>query len=58
MKKKISENKKKCLRCDGTGQVCDVCGESEAACTCNEEENGEVVNTTFGECPDCKGAGE
>lgn len=27
-----------CLRCDGTGLVCDECGESEAACDCEEDD--------------------
>jgi hypothetical protein len=29
----------KCFRCDGTGLVCDHCGESETACHCDEEED-------------------
>ena len=28
-----------CWRCDGTGELCDVCGESTAACSgCDDEE--------------------
>lgn len=39
----------KCFRCDGTGEVCDVCGEAEGACECEEFDTGE--------CPDCEGGG-
>lgn len=42
----------KCFGCDGTGQRCNVCGESEAACGCPEEER------SFGPCPDCNGTGK
>jgi hypothetical protein len=44
----------KCFRCDGTGQICDICGESEAACRCLED--GE--EPTFSPCEDCHGTGE
>ena len=27
-----------CFRCDGTGLICDRCGESEAACSCEDDE--------------------
>lgn len=26
----------RCFQCDGTGQMCNVCGESEAACRCTD----------------------
>jgi hypothetical protein len=45
---------KKCFLCDGTGLICDICGESEAACEC--EENGD--EPTYSECEDCGGTGE
>ena len=37
-----------CFRCDGTKELCNVCGESARACQCSEEEQ------NFYECPDCK----
>ena len=39
-----------CFRCDGTGGVCNICGESERACGCGDE-------TAIVECSDCKGTG-
>jgi len=56
-KKKTSQRKgtltgkSVCVRCDGRGQVCNVCGESETACRCE----GELDLT---ECPDCRGCGK
>jgi hypothetical protein len=53
-KKQKSEQKIKrpgksaCVRCDGRGRVCNVCGESEGGRRCE----GELVLT---ECPDCCG---
>lgn len=26
-----------CIHCDGTGQICDTCGENEYACECNDK---------------------
>ena len=40
-----------CFRCDGTGLICDICGESEAACH-RHEEDGQTA--TYSECPDCR----
>ena len=37
-----------CFRCDGTKELCNVCGESARACQCPEEEQ------SFYECPACK----
>lgn len=37
-----------CFRCDNSGQICNVCGESEPACHCADEEMDLV------ECPDCQ----
>lgn len=28
-----------CFRCDGAGELCDVCGESPDACICLEEDS-------------------
>lgn len=46
-----NEQKRRCFTCDGTGAICDVCGESEAACGCPEEEK------SPNDCQDCKGTG-
>ena len=35
--------------CDGTGQICNTCGESEEACGCEEPD--------LGKCDECDGAG-
>ena len=40
-----------CFRCDGNGKLCNVCGESERACKCDE-------GFDPYECPDCNGKGE
>ena len=42
---------RKCFRCDGTGEICSICGESGEACGCEEDER-------FEGCPDCGGTGE
>lgn len=34
-----------CLRCDGYGVLCDVCGESPDACQCADGEEGELEDT-------------
>lgn len=52
----MSDTKPVCVRCDGTGQICSNCGESELFCDgecCEEphEWNGYCT------CPDCKGGG-
>lgn len=44
----------KCFRCDGTGLICDACGETESVCACELE--GLDVRT-FSDCEDCKGSG-
>jgi hypothetical protein len=47
---KASDRTTTCLLCDGTGQICNCCGESEAyGCSCDEG---------FEDCPDCNGTGE
>lgn len=40
----------RCFRCDGHGFICDICGESEVACKCEEP--------TFSDCSDCGGTGK
>lgn len=43
-----------CFRCDGTGEICNTCGESSAInCRCGGEEGPDI-----GDCPDCKGTGK
>jgi hypothetical protein len=32
------EDGKPCFRCDGTGELCDVCGEAMDACLCEEDD--------------------
>ena len=49
---KRGEKPFRCFRCDGTGQVCDTCGESEIACACAP------ASTRNSACEDCKGAGK
>ncbi len=43
-----------CFRCDGSGLICDVCGESKIACTC-EADGGEEPQ--YSDCQDCDGSG-
>lgn len=45
---------RKCFRCDGTGLICDVCGESETACQCASEGD----DQSFSDCEDCNGTGK
>lgn len=35
--------------CDGTGLICDVCGESETCCRCEEPEFSECIGCVDGE---------
>lgn len=39
----------RCFACDGTGQVCNGCGEAEGACVCMEKD--------FDDCTACGGSG-
>jgi len=41
--------KRACFICDGTGQMCDICGESESVCSCSADE--------YRDCADCDGTG-
>ena len=41
----------KCFRCDGTGELCNICGESDLACQCEDGFDGY-------DCEDCNGSGE
>lgn len=49
-------NTNDCIRCDGTGLLCNVCGESEAICI-GDCEPGSRLCGHFN-CPDCDGSGE
>ena len=48
------KKKSRCFRCDGTGLICDICGESEAACGCLNSGS----SPSFSDCSDCEGTGE
>ena len=54
-KKKVPCDVKPHFDCDGTGRMCDCCGESEAACRCTPEEDG--GEQKLRKCGDCDGAG-
>ena len=41
----------RCIACDGSGQRCNRCGETESACGCEE-------GFDPGPCDDCKGTGK
>jgi len=41
----------RCFRCDGTGELCRVCGETEKACLCDGA-------FALMECEDCNGTGK
>lgn len=43
---------KPCFLCDGTGQMCNVCGESQKACSCPEDEPFDGFD-----CTSCNGTG-
>lgn len=51
-----------CFRCDGTGQICNICGESEMACDCDstqvENYQKEHDMDQFDNCEYCKGTGK
>jgi hypothetical protein len=52
---------KPCFRCDGTGKICNICGESEKACSCDAteiEEHEADGFDQFDDCEDCKGTGK
>lgn len=44
---------KPCFECNGTGQMCDVCGEAENACFCDADED-----ATYSDCEACGGTGQ
>lgn len=41
----------RCFLCDGSGEICNSCGETEEVCRCEDGFLG-------GDCPDCGGSGE
>lgn len=42
----------RCVRCAGTGMLCDECGEPEGACECGRRLGEEPAKS---ECGDCRG---
>ncbi len=56
-RKRKTQIKPQCLRCDNTLLVCNICGESETACGCSAHEveayQEEYGFEQFEECPDC-----
>jgi hypothetical protein len=52
---------KQCFNCDGTGQLCDICGESSKACGCEPDEIDAHVaeyDEQYSVCPHCNGTGK
>jgi hypothetical protein len=47
---------KRCFNCNGTGEMCDCCGEAENVCQCDKDRDGGSPQT-FSPCPDCNGTG-
>lgn len=45
-----------CDFCSGYGQVCDVCGDHEDACSCNPEDYLDAERS-FSACEHCDGTG-
>jgi len=45
----IQKKRRTCFICDGTGEMCNICGESAAVCKCKEEDRGP--------CENCEGEG-
>ena len=55
--------KQQCFSCDGTGEMCAICGESPNACICSTQEIQEFEKENNREghwdnCDDCLGTGE
>lgn len=48
MSKKKTQ-KRPCFMCDGSGQMCNICGEAEPVCSCEKLD--------FRDCEDCEGTG-
>lgn len=46
--------KSQCFRCNGSGVICNYCGEAEGACACDEPD---PEAEQWGDCPDCEGTG-
>ncbi len=45
----------RCFRCDGTGFLCDICGEAPDACRCEQDGLGVPSQSA---CEDCAGTGK
>jgi len=52
--KPSTQDPPRCFRCDGTGKLCEVCGETESVCEGDEGDHDYVE----GPCEDCKGTGK
>jgi hypothetical protein len=52
LKAEDAQRQLKCSLCDGTGLVCDICGEPERARECD------VGVRTFSACENCAGTGD
>ena len=46
-----------CFICNGTGEMCDVCGEAENTCLCDTHEREAGNPQTFSPCEFCDGTG-
>lgn len=47
---------KPCFECNGTGLMCDCCGEAENVCCC-EDEPGSMGKPHCSDCECCEGTG-
>jgi hypothetical protein len=54
----VAKDKEYCKRCDGSGYLCDGCGQPENMCECRYAEVEDEVGFDTSECPDCNGTGE
>lgn len=46
----MTTQKRNCFVCNGTGDMCDACGEAENVCDCDDEQ-------ILVDCVDCEGSG-
>lgn len=64
IKKKVVAEKVEstCFACDGTGETCNICGESQLGCDCGamevERHQEEYAMDQFEDCETCKGTGK
>mgnify|MGYP003386775501 CR=1 FL=1 len=48
---------KECFNCNGTGSLCNTCGEAEDACGCSNEDEYDDEDQDFVDCEECEGTG-